>query len=177
VKDIKLQFSRSTELESTIIASLCHGEFSHVDCDFGARGLLGASNSPKAPFLEGNPSGVAFRPPDYQPFAVRHTAIIRTTDDVADAFEGFAISQLGKGFDSSALSMRNFMTTTPRNRRDWRDNDLWFCSEFFTWCLEKARFWGYELLVAKDRITPGDLLLLVNPYMMNIDTFFDGDRK
>lgn len=173
MKDISIQFSRSKELESTLIADLCHGPFSHVDVDFGARGLLGASNSPGVPVLEGNEAGVAFRPHDYQDFAVRHIAIIRTTDVVADAFEGFLISQLGKGFDSSALKPMAFLSNAVKTRRDWRDNDLWFCSELLTCGSEKANMWGYELIVAKDRVTPGDYLLTINPLMTNIDTFWN----
>lgn len=173
MKNLSIQFSRSKEFESTLIADLCHGPFSHVDFDFGPRGLLGASNSPGVPVLEGNPAGVAFRPHDYQDFAIRHVAVIRTTEDIADAFEGFLVSQLGKGFDSSALKPATFLTNKVMTRRDWRDNDLWFCSELGTWAAEMARLFNYELLVAKTRITPGDFLLLMNPFMINSDTFWD----
>ena len=73
---IKLQFSRSTELVSRLIAMACRSPFSHVDIVLPDGNLLGASDSPDAPVLEGNPKGVAIRPPNYQPFAIRRQALI-----------------------------------------------------------------------------------------------------
>jgi hypothetical protein len=72
---IKLQFSRSTELVSLLIAKACRSQFSHVDAvlDDGklVRSLRLAQGSCQ---YVGNPSGVAIRPPDYQPFAIRRIA-------------------------------------------------------------------------------------------------------
>jgi hypothetical protein len=173
MKQIRLQFSRSTAWQSTLIADLCHGPFSHVDVDFGERGLLGASDSPDAPIIVGNARGVAFRPHDYQLFAVKHTAILQATDHVVEEFERLLISQLGKPFDATAIKPATFISNKVHARRDWADNGAWFCSELLAWALEGADFFPWEILVAKDRISPGDLLLLVNWAVTNIDTFYD----
>jgi hypothetical protein len=44
---IKLQFSRSTELVSLLIAKACRSQFSHVDAVLEDGNLLGASDSPQ----------------------------------------------------------------------------------------------------------------------------------
>lgn len=98
---LSLQFSTSTEWQSAIIRTLCGSPFSHVDIILPDGNLLGASGSPDAPVIEGNPGGVAIRPPDYQKFGLRCTATITT--DKAGAIIAAAKSQLGKAFDNSAL--------------------------------------------------------------------------
>ena len=56
--------------------------------------------------------------------------------------------------------------------RDWRDESAWFCSELKAWCLEDAGFFPYTLLISKNRVTPADLLLMVNPWVINGETFW-----
>jgi hypothetical protein len=173
---IKLQFSTSTEFSSLLIRDLCHSPFSHVDivvdkASTGFDGLLGASDSPKAPFFTGNPRGVAIRPHDYQIFGKRNIAFLESTPEVETKFYKAALSQLGKPFDNHALHA--FLQPGPSGGRDWRDNDLWFCSEHITWSLEKARWFPWEILVSKDKISPADLLLLINWGVLNISTFWD----
>jgi hypothetical protein len=57
------------------------------------------------------------------------------------------------------------MGKTTAKARDWRSQDSWFCSEFCAWALESGGFFPYSLVAAKNRITPGDLLLLLNGFM------------
>src|SRR6266705_4849240 len=96
---------------SKAIRCLGHTYFSHADLllpPFEFEGktyidcLLGASNNPGAPIIYGNPRGVAVRPSDYQSFGIRRRMILKT--DRADAILAFAYAQVGKPFDSGALS-------------------------------------------------------------------------
>ncbi len=57
------------------------------------------------------------------------------------------------------------MGHSTRASRDWRDHGAWFCSEFVAWTLESSHFFPYTLVSAKNRITPADLLLLLNPFL------------
>lgn len=98
---ITLQFSTSTAWQSAIIRTLCHSPFSHIDILLSSGNLLGASDSPDAPVIKGNPRGVAVRPPDYQEFGLRCNAIIQTP--WADTIINKAMSQLDKPFDHGAL--------------------------------------------------------------------------
>jgi hypothetical protein len=168
---IRLQFSTSLEWQSHIIRRICHSRFSHVDIVLPDGNLLGASDSPKAPFISGNPGGVAIRPPNYQLFGIRRIAEIACDELVEGAFIANGLSQLGEPFDDSALHALLGNDVSPG--RDWTDSDAWFCSEHCAWSLMCAGFWKFDLLISKGYITPADLLLLVNPYMINIGTFWD----
>lgn len=166
---ITLQYSRSTELVSLLIAKACRSDFSHVDLVLEDGNLLGASDSPKAPYLKGNPKGVAIRPPDYQPFAIRRIAHLKASAEVEANFRVVVHSQLGEPFDKEA--MHAVFSSRPHTGRDWRDPDAWFCSELFAWGLEVSGFFPWELLISKDRITPPDLILITNFAITNPDTF------
>lgn len=168
---IQLQFSTSTEMSSAIIRRVSHSPFSHVDVvmDWGDS-LLGASNSPKAPITEGNASGVALRPKDYQVFGIRRIARIAVPPAAETKFYELVHSQLGKPFDDGALYA--FLSPDVSVERDWREADKWFCSELVTWALEQAGAWPYEILVSKNRVSPADLLLMVNPLVANAKTFW-----
>lgn len=168
---ITLQFSRSTELVSLLIAHAVRGQFSHCDIVLPDGNLLGASNSPHAPVISGNPGGVAIRPPDYQPFAIRRQAKLLCSEKVEANFIEKAMSQLGEPFDESA--MHAVFSDVPDFGRDWRDGSAWFCTEHIAWSLEEAGFFMYQLLISKGRVTPSDLLLIINPWIINTDTFWD----
>ena len=105
------------------------------------------------------------RPPDYQPFGIRRRAVIQT--DKAAAIIDAAKSQIGKPFDKSAL-YSFFSTQADRN---WRDTGKWFCSEHTTWSCETGGLWLYKLVVTAGRVTPADLLLLLNPFI-DVDKFW-----
>lgn len=168
---IKLQFSRSTENISKLIAWACRSPFSHVDYVLGDGNLLGASDSPNAPFITGNPSGVAIRPPDYQPFAIRRIAHIYVPSRVEARFDELIRAQLGEPFDNSA--MHAVFNPDPHTGRDWRDESAWFCSEMMSWGFEEAGAFDALPLVSKDRVTPPDLLLMISHLVANAETFWD----
>jgi hypothetical protein len=158
---------------SPLIRRLCHSPFSHVDFVLPDGNLLGASNQGKgSPCIEGNPSGVAVRPPDYQPFGIRRNMIIET--DKAQFILAAALSQLGKPFDNGALY--RFLSEGVAHTRDWRDPDMWFCAEMPPWAFERgAYWWPEELIWPKDRFTPTDLIMLfqMDPNFVNRKTFWD----
>jgi hypothetical protein len=54
---IEVLFSSSTAWQSHLIRCFSHSQFSHVDVVMPDSNLLGASNSPDAPVIEGNPAG------------------------------------------------------------------------------------------------------------------------
>jgi hypothetical protein len=131
--------------------------------------LLGSSDQgANSPCIEGNPKGVAIRPPNYQVWGVRRRMIIRT--DKADAIIDAAMSQLGKPFDKDA--MYQFIGKWPT--RDWRDSGKWFCAELCTWATEQGGYWNEKLIWPKNRVSPTDYLLifLVDPNFINVDTFW-----
>lgn len=165
---ITLQFSTSTHWQSKIIRDLCHSPFSHVDCVLEDGNLLGASDSPDAPVVSGNPWGVAIRVPNYQEFGIRRQMIIQT--DKAPLVLGHLHSQVGRPFDNAALhQMLGF------KREEWRDPGQWFCSELIVWAFEKAGYWSHDLIWPKSRISPTDLLLIfsVDPNFVNWAAFWD----
>lgn len=158
---------------SAAIRRLNHSPFSHVDFCLPDGNLLGASDQgPLSPFIEGNPQGVAIRPPGYQRFGIRRDMVIET--DKADAVFAKAKSQLGKPFDSSG--MWDFLSDTPPGARDWRDPAQWWCSELAVWVLEQTGMFAPISVLAwpKDRVSPTDLLLifLQDHRWVNRDTFW-----
>lgn len=98
---VTLQFSTSTAWQSAIIRCMTHSPFSHIDIQLEDGTLLGASDSPNAPVIAGNPRGVAIRPANYEDFGLRVSATIVT--EKADTIIAAAKSQLGKKFDNAAL--------------------------------------------------------------------------
>jgi hypothetical protein len=167
---IKLQFSRSTENISKLIAWACRSPFSHVDAVLDDGNLLGASDSPNAPVITGNPSGVAIRPPDYQPFAIRRIAHVYVPARVEARFYDILRSQLGEPFDNSA--MHAVFSSHVSDPRDWKDESAWFCSELKAWSFEEAGALDVPPLISKNRVTPPDLLLIISHLVANAETFW-----
>jgi len=160
---ITLQFSTQADSwQSTVIRKLCHSPFSHCDCVLPDGSLLGASGSPDCPVIEGNPNGVAIRPPDYQSFGIRRNATLYVHDTVEERFIADLRSQVGKPFDDGALYDFFGEFESPR---DWRKPDMWFCTELFVLDMERSGVFPYELLIPKNRVSPADTLLLLNPYI------------
>ncbi len=158
--ELHIQFSTSTAFMSGIIRRLCHSEYSHVDMVIPGEGLLGVSGSDKD---INDIGGVQIRPPGMWPY-LHPPRTARLLTGGADAIIELAKTQIGKPFDNKALyGFLDDMGHEPK--RDWRDHGAWFCSEFVTWALEASHFFPYTLLPAKNRITPADLLLLLNPFM------------
>lgn len=162
---------------SKAIRVLGHTYFSHVDFLLEDGNLLGASNNPDAPIVAGNPRGVAIRPPDYQSFGIRRQMILLTPR--ADAILDFAKAQVGKPFDSGALSPKVFLADpfyrAIEGDRDWRDPDMWFCMELVICAFEAGGYWGGKVPIKKNRVTPGDgyMIFMMDPNFINKYVFFD----
>ena len=156
---------------SGLIRRANHSPFSHVDILMKDGSLLGASDSPNAPVIQGNPRGVAARPFDYQPFAYRRQMILAT--ERADDIRRMAATQLGKSFDRSAL--RDFISDSFPGHRDWRLNESWFCAELIVWAMETGGFWQPKTLIwPRNRVSPTDILLvcLMDDRWVNRDSFW-----
>lgn len=143
---------------SPLIRRMCHSPFSHIDIILDSGMLLGASDNPLAPVIEGNPRGVAIRPPDYQEFGYRRRMCLDT--DRARDIQLIALTQLGKDFDNSSL--KDFLSDKFPGSRDWRLDSSWFCAELVLWALDVGGLWQPRSLQwPKNRVSPTDLLLLM----------------
>ncbi len=162
--ELAIQFSTSPAFASGIIRRLCHSAFSHVDIvvnDAKESGLLGVSGPDHK---TGDPGGVRLRVnPPWQYKGKPKIAKLKTTEKVRSAVIKIGYAQIGKPFDDGALW--SFLGDSPFGDRDWRSVNSWFCSEFVIYCLEQAKFFPYPLVAVKDRVTPADCLLLLNPFM------------
>lgn len=147
-----IQFSTTFAWQSHLIRIMCNSPFSHCDLVL-PEGLLGASD----------PGGVTIRSFNYEPFKIKQQAVITT--DKADAIIARVKSQIGKPFDDGALHAFLHAPSDTNIMRNWRDLSSWFCAELIGWSCEIEKFWPYEILTPENRLTPPNLLLLLNPYM------------
>jgi len=160
---------------SWVIRHMSHSPFSHADIELPGTGyLLGASDSPDAPVISGNPRGVAIRPNAYEAYGRRCRMIIQTKR--AEAVRAAALTQLGKPFDNSAL--RGFLSDAMPGTRNWQDPTAWFCSELIVWSFIKGGYWPELAVWPKNRISPSDIfmLLLFDPNWTNKDSFWGLDK-
>ncbi len=120
---------------------------------------------PDGLFGSSDPGGVCLRGFNYQPFLARHNAVLRTTPVIAARFHEIMLDETGKLFDNDALWA--FLGT---DDRPWRRRNAWICSELLCYALEAADFFPYRLVVQKNRVSPADLLLLLNAHM-DVESF------
>lgn len=171
---IKIQFSTSTAFSSGIIRRLTHSPWSHVDFVLDDGSLLGVSGKDDSIV---DPGGVCIRPHEAWPYLYPpKVAEVHCTSEVASKVLALGVMQIGKPFDNSALW--GFLEDQGEDpgkpqSRNWRDPSQWFCSELIIHCLEEGGVFHYPLVVAKNRISPADVLLIINPYLMpqNIKEF------
>ena len=157
---------------SWVIRHLSHSPFSHVDLVMPNGTVLGASDSPNAPVLLGNPRGVAIRPPDYEAFGLRKRMVIKTP--LADGIYAIAETQIGKPFDNTALY--RFLSDALPTSRSWQDSSAWFCAELLAFAFAIGGYWKMPKVWPKDRISQSDLFMvfLFDPCWVNSDTFWTG---
>jgi hypothetical protein len=171
--EIALQFSTSTAFTSGIIRRLTHSPWSHVDFVL-PEGLLGVSGEDRS---INDPGGVRVRPFGCWPYLSKpRTAYLHCPDNIADKVLDVARSQIGKPFDNGALwgFLGDLAYGAPKIRpAPWDDEMSWFCSEYIAFCLVRGGFFPYKLIVRKERISPADLLLILNASMLdrNIEEF------
>ncbi len=172
LKKFPLSLPFNKNWASGMIRRANHSPFSHVDMLLKDGNLFGASDSPNAPVIHGNPRGVAVRPFDYQHFGYRRQMVIDTQR--ADDIRRIAVTQLGKDFDNSSL--RDFISDSFPGQRDWRLDDSWFCAELILWAMEAGYFWGTPPLPwPKNRVSPTDILMILtgDERWVNKKTFWD----
>jgi len=130
-------------LSSSLIKIGTFSKWSHVDLMTRDGKLLGAR-------MDG---GVQIREAGYDvPFVEQAYVDVPLTASREEAVWRFALEQVGKGYDMSAILGIAF-------RRDWREDDKWFCSELVAAAFEAA---GKPLLNTQEmrnRITPRDIAL------------------
>lgn len=132
---ITLQFSTTKHITSRVIAGFTWSWASHVDFVLPDGKLLGALATH---------GGVKIHEP------LEMSRVERFAVDAPDSVIDFAKSQLGKPYDWAGIFGLTF-------RRDWEEDDSWFCSELVAYSFAKA---GVPLLNETSyRITPRDLLI------------------
>jgi hypothetical protein len=164
--ELRVQYSTSTAWVSAIIRRLCHSAFSHVDMVIPEVGLLGVSGTDRSIF---DPGGVVVRPFTAWPYLRKVEVTIQCEPAIAQAVIKAGLGQYGKPFDKGALWA--FIGDKPplQASRDWQDLGQWFCSEWFIYSCKKGGLFPYELAVTKDRVSPADSVLLINPFLSQAD--------
>ncbi len=170
--ELWFQFSTSTAWTSAIIRRLTQSPFSHVDIMLPGEGLLGVSGSDRS--LK-DPGGVVIRPFDCWPYLhPPKVAKARCSQETARRAIEWGRGQLGKPFDKRALyAFLRDRAGLPKVGREWRDPDMWFCSEFALRAAEVAGLFPYMLITPKDVVSPNTLLIHLNPFLSleNIQEF------
>lgn len=134
-------------IPSGIIEYATRCQWSHVEA-IGAEGTFGAQ-------LRG---GVIWRRLHDNAYRGAKNVEICTLDCTgpqANLFWNFLLDQLNKPYDWRAIVGFGF------GRRDWREDDSWFCSELQVRALEVAGLLKLPADIPMWRITPRDLWLLV----------------
>jgi uncharacterized protein YycO len=138
---IKLFFSKSNSIACKCIRFFTWSEYSHVGFILPDDMILDTTLKTK----------VAIRPfKDLE--KTEKTIIIREYQDINENVIEIAKAQIGKKYDWSAVVGIPF-------RRNWQDDDKWFCSELVAWSCLKAE----TPIINKDcwRITPQDLFQIL----------------
>lgn len=132
---ITLQFSTTPGIGSRVIRWATWSPFSHVDLVLDDGRLLGATARHR----------VAIRDPEPVSACARFQ-VSAPVDVIASAR-----TKIGRPYDWSGIFGWGF-------RRNWQEEDDWFCSELIAWAFQEA---GCPLLRfdRSHRITPRDLLL------------------
>lgn len=154
-----VRYSSSTAFMSNLIRRACHSRFSHVDIVLPGEGLLGVSGEDKS---LNDPGGVRVRP--FQPWPYNIIREVEIKTDKTDAVIRRGKSQIGKPFDNGAL-YAFFNPYAYNEQRNWREQEQWFCSEWFIWSCESEGLFPYPLAVPMPMINPNDTILLLNPFM------------
>lgn len=147
---VGLQFVRGAGWSSSLIAWFGAARFSHVDIVLDNGQLLGARWD-KTP--GDTPSGVRIRPPNYESWADRLRINIPCSVEQHEAFYDYAIRQVGKPYDASAIFAFAW-------GRDWHDDRAWYCSELAAACLEQAKIL-IPPPIPLNKVTPGALAIAV----------------
>ena len=150
---IVLQFIAMGDAASRLIQTFERGWPSHVDIVLADGSLLGA----RSDAIGGKPAGVQIRPAGYEKFEHVQRVSLTCTSEQETKLLNFLEAQIGKPYDKLAIAAFPF-------RRDWREDDSWFCSELAAAALEAAGWFPKPLANSVNEITPRDLLLILSPW-------------
>lgn len=142
---LRLQFADEPRWYAPVIRWFSHSDYCHVDIVVDDGALIGARPI----------GGVARRPANYLPFTRTQIVTVPLTDEGYHAAMDFLFKQIGKPYDASAFFAFAFA-------RDWREDDSWFCSELATAVLEAGGAFAHPLCAPKEKMTPGDLRLVLS---------------
>lgn len=142
---IKLRFIQENNIGSWAIRFWTWSPWSHVEF------LIDNIDNLPAGYLSAREDGVQLRPLDYCKPTKEIFGTINCSSEIAAKVLDFAISQIGKPYDFTALL--SFVI-----HRDWLEPDSWICSELVAASFAQAE---YPLLDAFElnRISPRDIML------------------
>jgi uncharacterized protein YycO len=137
---ITLQFSTTGGPIAYIVRKSTRSQFSHVDIVLPDGQLLGSQM--RTHFG----SGVQLRPADYEKFTRIARYHVDVPDGVSDKIIFWARTQIGKPYDLPGVLGIFF------GKRDWHEDDSWFCSEYVA---EAFNYAGFPLITEQvNRVTP-----------------------
>lgn len=142
-KHVRIWFSRRPTVSSALLRAFLWSEWSHCAVQIGeevyeATAKYGVVCRSLREHLEGTDR--------------RHYMDVRLTADQVEVMALLGATQLGKGYDWFGALGIAF-------RRNWEEDDLWFCSEFVAWLFQMS---GRPLVNKPGwRITPPDLAQIV----------------
>ena len=148
---VQLRFVSGGAWDSKAIEWETWSEWSHVELMTSSSITLGA-------MLDG---GVAYRMVDGNAYKhLRKSQIVQIplTPEQESVFWKFAKAQVGKPYDWRAIIGFGF-------RRNWRDPDSYFCSEYVARCLEVSGWLFLPAMLPVYRISPGLLATLVASHL------------
>lgn len=152
---ISLLFSHGGDLGSRAIEWFGGGpKYSHVDAIMPDGKLLGSRSDE----VGGAISGVWIRNADYLGDKPTLRVDLPCTLQQETLFYDFLEKQIGKRYDKLAI----FSFATGRN---WQDDDAWFCDELQAAALVSCGYFKFPLASPANRITPGDLLLVLSAFV------------
>lgn len=120
---------------------------SHVEAVMPEGTLLGAHFA----------GGVMNRPADYDAgaFTQEEFVDLPATEEVRDRFHAMMRAEVGKPYDVTAIAA--FVA-----RRDWREDDSWFCSELVMAMLDRAGWFPGRVATEANHLTPRDARLIIS---------------
>lgn len=154
---ITLQFARGQGIGGKLIEWFDHGRYAHVDIVMEDGTLLGARNDSMESLGVQIPAGVRIRPRSYLDGIEKLQVWIPAPRPVSEKFYQFALAQVGKEYDSTAIA--GFVAG-----RDWSQADAWFCSELVAAALMESGY-IHKLAAPANKIAPDDLLLVVSAFV------------
>jgi hypothetical protein len=147
--EITFQLVRGLTATSRVIGYFGAGFYSHIDV-ITPKGMLRGARSD---VIMGIPAGCQDRPQDYEKWATQTRYTLDLTPDQWGKYWEFSDRQIGKPYDKRGL-VSAFVFG-----RDWRDDSMWWCSEWTAMNVEYTGFWTIPPEITS--VEPGDMAFLL----------------